>query len=239
MGYYLTEHRAEPTPETRPVGRPRLGSKTPIGAPFLHTILSTKYWDEDTKTVAFQLRDYGPGIGRWLSRDPIGDEAFFRRYALMLDKAQQQRLHAESLMPAYVYSNNNPANFIDPFGLALSYSDCKCCPGIDEAVSKANNALNSGACRKWFEDHGHDYSTGSPSRSVTCYGNWKAWCWFGVPAWTFPGMGIAVCNNQCEKNGPSALASYLIHELAHHYCPVLAGREACAISAQDACAGQL
>ena len=47
--------------------------KTRIGAPFWDTILSTKYWDAETKTLAYQLRDYVPGISRWMSRDPIGE----------------------------------------------------------------------------------------------------------------------------------------------------------------------
>jgi RHS repeat-associated protein len=52
-----------------PVGAP------PIGATFSHTILSTKYWDADTKLLAYQLRDYSPGMGRWVSRDPFEEYA--------------------------------------------------------------------------------------------------------------------------------------------------------------------
>jgi RHS repeat-associated protein len=34
---------------------------------------STKYTDEETGLVAYQLRYYNPTMGRWLSRDPIGE----------------------------------------------------------------------------------------------------------------------------------------------------------------------
>ena len=84
MGFYLTEQSTDTAAENRPAtGRPRLVAKTPIGAPFGKAILSTKYWDSDTKTLAYQLRDYGPGIGRWLSRDPIEESGGINLYAFV------------------------------------------------------------------------------------------------------------------------------------------------------------
>ncbi len=69
--------------EKTSASRPRLGAKTPIGAPFLHPILSTKYWDADTKTLSYQLRDYSPEMGRWVSRDPICEEGGINIYSFV------------------------------------------------------------------------------------------------------------------------------------------------------------
>ena len=59
-------------------------------------------------------------------------------------------------------------------------------------------------------------------------------CW-GFPSWTFPGAAIGLCENWLDSETEATFASLMIHELAHHYCPVGLGREECAISAQDAC----
>ena len=104
-----------------------------------------------------------------------------------------------------------------------------------DAVAKVNAALNAGACKEWFEDHGHDYSGGTPGRSVNCNSSCKLVCLFGGTAWTMPGMAIGFCNSKCDSMSAIEIASILIHELAHHYCTIGPGREACAISAQDAC----
>jgi len=126
--------------------------------------------------------------------------------------------------------------FTDHLGLELTATDCGECSDMAAAIQKVNSALNEGDCRQWFEDHGHDYSGGLPGRTVKCHGNWKLMCCGKrYPAWTFPGMRIGVCNNQCNDYGAAGLASLLIHELAHHYCTWGPGREACANSAQDAC----
>jgi len=202
---------------------------------------STKYLDSETGLVYYGYRYYSPDCGRFLSRDPLGDHAFLRHFTEGLSKRERQHFERQALLPAYVFVNNSPVTLVDSLGLAVSSKKCGCCPGMDGAggaISKVNSALSSGACKEWFEDHGHDYSTGTPSRTVRCY-SLKLQCALGIPAWTFPGMRIGVCNNQCEEYGAAGLASLIIHELAHHYCTIGPGREACAISAQDACAGQL
>lgn len=81
MGYFLTEPFAETATESTSERRYPLGAKKGLGAPFSNPILSTKYWDSDTKTYAYQLRDYGPSIARWLSRDPFEEWAGMNVYA--------------------------------------------------------------------------------------------------------------------------------------------------------------
>ena len=193
----------------------------------------------DSSGVISGYRYYSPDLGRWISRDPLGDETFFRYHTAGMRRSERNFWRERSLLPAYLFVQNNALTFCDPIGLDLSYSGCECCPGIDDAVRRVNDALGTGACKEWFEEHGHDYSSGNPSRSIACHGNWKIACLLGFPAWTMPGMRIGVCNSKCEELGSVALASILIHELAHHYCTIGPGREDCAMSAQDACADAL
>ena len=94
MGFFPAKPELDSAGESiSSVNCSRLAAQTPIGAPFGKAILSTKYWDSDTKTYAFQLRDYGPGIAKWLSRDPMEDEVL------------------------YVYVNNATPNSADFLGL--------------------------------------------------------------------------------------------------------------------------
>lgn len=196
---------------------------------------SSEYHDDGTGMVYYNYRYYSPKLGRWTSRDPIGEEYFFRYHTCGQKRSEQKLIQKQSLLPLYLFVQNNALTFYDLFGLDLSYSGCECCPGIQDAVQRANNALGKGTCKKWFEEHGHDYFSGIPSRSIACHGKSKVMCMLGTPVWTFPGMRIGVCNSTCKKNSSAALASLLIHELAHHYCTWLIGREDCANSAQDAC----
>jgi RHS repeat-associated protein len=57
---------------------------------------STKYWDVDSKLAYYGYRYYSPGVGRWVSRDPMGEEGGFNIYS---------------------QSENNSLNRFDLFGL--------------------------------------------------------------------------------------------------------------------------
>jgi len=63
-------------------------------------IFSTKRYDKDTGLYLFGYRFYYPAIGKWLTRDPLGEAGGINLYAAML---------------------NNPVNWVDPDGLLTIY----------------------------------------------------------------------------------------------------------------------
>lgn len=73
--------------------------------PRCNRVLSAKYTDGETGLVYYGYRYYQPGVGRWLSRDPI------------------REMGGANL---YVSVFNNPINLRDLFGLMPSYTPVKC-----------------------------------------------------------------------------------------------------------------
>jgi RHS repeat-associated protein len=61
---------------------------------------STKRYDADTGLSYYGYRFYSPAIGKWITRDPIGETGGLNLYGFV---------------------NNNPMNFIDPMGLRINY----------------------------------------------------------------------------------------------------------------------
>jgi len=60
---------------------------------------STKYLDQETGLYYYGYRYYSPGMGRWLSRDPIGEEGGIN---------------------LFYFTGNNPLNFADKLGLIFN-----------------------------------------------------------------------------------------------------------------------
>jgi len=63
---------------------------------------------------------YDPNIGRWISRDPIGEEAFLGQMLQGKSMAEQEKLKNDALGPAYVFLSNDSHNHIDPHGLTFA-----------------------------------------------------------------------------------------------------------------------
>ena len=177
-----------------------------------------KAFDVDTHLQNNINRWYDADVGRWLSNDPIGFDG--------------------NDTNLYRYIQNHPSIFCDPSGLELQQAGCCNSQRIETILDITNQILLAPKCQKWFRNHGFNGPIGtSPNWTVNCHSNWKVMCLLGFPAWTMPGLGIGLCESQLDSYGDIAWASLLIHELAHHFCTSFAGREACAISAQNDCDG--
>jgi RHS repeat-associated protein len=70
---------------------------------------STKPYDEGTGLSYYDYRFYAPTIGRWMTRDPLGEGGGINLYGFV---------------------GNNPMNLVDPFGLAPG----DCFPTMDETA---------------------------------------------------------------------------------------------------------
>jgi RHS repeat-associated protein len=65
--------------------------------------------DQETGLIYFGYRYDNPQIGRWISRDPLGDEGFKGSY----DDAGEDQAE----LALYPYVQNDAVNFVDPTGL--------------------------------------------------------------------------------------------------------------------------
>ena len=78
---------------------------------------STKYTDQETGMDYYGYRYYNPSTGRWISRDPIGDDAFFNQPIQNLDQDGVSDLSSEVNDPSYLFVKNGPLNNVDWLGL--------------------------------------------------------------------------------------------------------------------------
>ena len=71
---------------------------------------STKRTDLTTDLVLYEYRPYSPALGRWLSRDPVGERGF-----------ETQRQIQSGLFPevvdVYAFCHNERNGAVDPYGL--------------------------------------------------------------------------------------------------------------------------
>ena len=68
-------------------------------------------------TVGIGHRFYSPSLGRWLSRDPIGEEMFLGNFIRGRTEEDRVRLRKESRESAYEFVDNSPIASVDPHGL--------------------------------------------------------------------------------------------------------------------------
>jgi len=78
---------------------------------------STKDLDVRVGLYFYGYRFYQPELGRWISRDPIGDAAFYDRYAQGRSRAEKDSLSNMALGPSYLFNANNSLSNVDPHGL--------------------------------------------------------------------------------------------------------------------------
>ena len=120
-----------------------IGELKTLMQPYKH---STKCHDSDIGISYFGYRFYIPSLGRWMTRDPIGED---------------------DDLNLYVYARNNPLNYVDPLGLMIGDYGC-CCGGdlhcesgsgrgptiddggVDSACAKHDQCLKDSGMPWWF-----------------------------------------------------------------------------------------
>ena len=93
---------------------------------------STKQFDAETGLGYWGYRYYSPGLGRWISRDPIGEPGFAPGLSspFGLTAASGDSVEAEN---ALSFVRNSPGDSVDSFGLHAqkASADAGCCARED------------------------------------------------------------------------------------------------------------
>ncbi len=102
----------------------------PNASDFLHRF-STKYFDPETGLYYYGYRFYSPGVGRWVSRDPIKEKAF----ASLFDPSMSYQFDSTisiRVSNLYCFSDNGPISKKDFLGLL-------CFPGSTKRMNEVYN----------------------------------------------------------------------------------------------------
>ncbi len=84
---------------------------------------STKYQDDESDLLYYGLRYYNPSTGRWNSRDPLGDRAFFKTHFAHVSQSKKQMLQRQALLPPYLFVLNDCNNKLDILGMWVARPD--------------------------------------------------------------------------------------------------------------------
>ena len=107
-----------------PYGRPTfLGAhwNDITNSAYANEVLFSGYrYDSESLTYQVRHRQYHPTLGRWLTRDPIGDETFLRARTDWMDVEEHAEFFSSVVWPAlahlYQFVDNDPVDAIDPWG---------------------------------------------------------------------------------------------------------------------------
>ena len=84
---------------------------------------STKELDGSTGMNYYGYRYYSPSLGRWINRDPLGDESFFSSYTRKMPRVERLAYRQAAMAPPYVHTGNNSLNSYDYLGLVVKPKD--------------------------------------------------------------------------------------------------------------------
>jgi RHS repeat-associated protein len=78
---------------------------------------STKYQDDETDLLYYGFRYYSASVGRWISRDPIGEQAFLEAQLAHSSDLKSQALRRHALLPGYLFAVNDAVGSVDVLGM--------------------------------------------------------------------------------------------------------------------------
>jgi|GEM_PF-3094523 len=120
--------------------------------------LSTKPTYNTTDLVLYDYRRYNPTLGRWLSRDPIGEEAFLRRFIEQVRVYERPRWILASRKHPYRFTDNNPIGSTDLLGLVLElvgreqeYVAVRCCLRCNWLTTRNNAETAAMMGQSWAD----------------------------------------------------------------------------------------
>jgi RHS repeat-associated protein len=102
------------------------GNKLATSAIKNEILWNSRRYDSATNLYYYKYRHYSPALGRWPSRDPLGDEAFFKKYVMKKIQSPEYQVNIYKVVRAlieeshenhYVYCNNDSVGSIDEYGL--------------------------------------------------------------------------------------------------------------------------
>ncbi|MCP4101728.1 MAG: RHS repeat-associated core domain-containing protein, partial [Lentisphaerae bacterium] len=197
---------------------------------------STKYRDSETGLYYYGFRYYSTELGRWISRDPIGEHGF-RNYSTELGKKHKKRL--QNKFKAYNFVFNNPLNNIDILGLIKWDKSCNCMTYLDKVEAENNISYAVEAVKKeiakgwswntsrWPDDvltqkMGRKIVTRLQHINIKCWGKDNIACRASIEGFALPwGNVIRVCAETILRGGfyssdqHTALFKKILHESIH------------------------
>ena len=113
--YDANAHTYATTRYTTPLNRAFSQQNTPCA--------SSEYTYDHAVVSFYGYRYYSPGLGRWISRDPIQELAFYRSYVSGKSQKAKRSVVSKIRKPTYVFCDNAPTDSQDPFGLTNDPGD--------------------------------------------------------------------------------------------------------------------
>lgn len=157
---------------------------------------STKMYEDDWGLGYWGYRWYSPETGRWSSRDPIGERAFFTVHTQGERYEIRRRLAALARKPAYLFVANQPVGKMDYLGLM------GCCrrPPKDAGKPKIKT------CEEICAEANEEPTMNAGGGGVICCGSTKCPCAFdqpdvGIKRGQCPAIDKIVVNHE-EKHMP-------------------------------------